>query len=481
MPDPTLTVPRQGRITGAPDAVAWCLHVLAAPDAKLRRAIIELSEGQTVLGRRPGAAGLTLQIDDPALSRGQVALSVKPGAATVTAQDLDSRNGTWVDGQRVPTADLMPGAVLRVGDTVLVLERNDRRHAAHALPTAAVPGVSVRARAMRAALAAASQDDLPVLLRGESGSGKELAAAEIHRLAARRGPFVRLNVTAVPESLFESEMFGHARGAFTGAVTAAPGRFREAHGGTLVLDEVGDLPLPLQAKLLRVLEDGVVRPVGGQVDVRVDVKVVASTHVDLEVAVAQGRFRLDLLARLRAHEVELAPLRDRRVDLLALADAVLPSISLGVASWTDAFDADSVEALACHGWRDNLRGLRGALARLIAATATVPIGLDALPQPLKPAVPDVPPFPLPPAAAADETRKPRSEATAAAPTLHVLSRSPPKAELESLLVRCNGNVKDVATALGRDRKQVYRWLAAVGIGQAELAAWRQDPRDADRG
>ena len=478
MSDPTATVPRQGRITGTPNGAVWCLHVLAAPDAKFRRAVIELREGQTVLGRRPGAAGLTLQIDDPTLSRGQVALSMTPGAAMVTAQDLDSRNGTWVEGQRVPTADLMPGAVLRVGDTILVLERDDRRHAAYALPTPAVPGVSVQARAMRAALAAASQDELPVLLRGETGTGKELAAAEIHRLAARRGPFVRLNVTAVPESLFESEMFGHARGAFTGAVTAAPGRFREADGGTLVLDEVGDLPLALQAKLLRVLEDGVVRPVGGQVDVRVDVKVVASTHVDLEAAVAQGRFRLDLLARLRAHEVELVPLRVRRVDLLALADAVLPSTPLGVASWMDAFDADAVEALACHGWRDNLRGLRGVLARLIAATATVPVGLDALPQALRPLVPDVTPPPMPPVAA---TPEPRAEASTAAPPLHVLSRSPPKAELESLLGRCNGNVKDVATALGRDRKQVYRWLAAVGIGEAELAAWRQGPGDADPG
>ena len=199
---------------------------------------------------------------------------------------------------------------------------------------------------------------------------------------------------------------------------------------------------------------------------------------NLVAAVAQGRFRLDLLARLRAHEVELVPLRVRRVDLLALADAVLPSTPLGVASWMDAFDADAVEALACHGWRDNLRGLRGVLARLIAATATVPVGLDALPQALRPLVPDVTPPPMPPVAA---TPEPRAEASTAAPPLHVLSRSPPKAELESLLGRCNGNVKDVATALGRDRKQVYRWLAAVGIGEAELAAWRQGPGDADPG
>ena len=213
-----------------------------------------------------------------------------------------------------------------------------------------------------------------VLIRGESGTGKELVARRIHELSERsRGPFVALTCAAIPDTLVESELFGHRRGAFTGADRDRPGKFRQADGGTLFLDEVGDMAPAAQAKLLRVLQEGIVEPLGGGDPVSVDVRVLAATHRDLKALAAEGRFREDLLFRLRVVEIELPPLRDRGGDVLLLARAFLASSSRKLSP-------DAEKALLAYPWPGNVRELANAVERATIFCRGEVIQPDDLPQ-----------------------------------------------------------------------------------------------------
>ncbi|MFZ4580765.1 MAG: sigma-54-dependent Fis family transcriptional regulator, partial [Myxococcota bacterium] len=333
--------------------VTWQLHVLAAPDARLTGTVLKLDMGVTYIGREPvgmGADSHLMAVDDATMSRTHAALVVLPSTAEIEVRDLGSRNGTWVDGGRIEgRRSAGRGSILRAGALVCVVEADDGRYAEYASPSPAAPGVSASACRVRSELATAARDTRPVLIIGPSGSGKERAAGEIHALTRRGGRLVRMNIAAVPETLFESELFGHVRGAFSGALEARPGRVREADGGTLVLDEIGELPVLQQAKLLRLLEEPLLRPVGGKIDIGIDVKFVAATNADLDKLIADGRFRQDLAARLRSHVVCLGALRDRRADIVALADAVVPPPK-GKRSWAQALTPDVVELLALHEW-----------------------------------------------------------------------------------------------------------------------------------
>lgn len=202
--------------------------------------------------------------------------------------------------------------------------------------------------------------DYTVLLRGETGTGKEVVARALHELSRRaKGPFVPVNCAAIPEQLMESMLFGHEKGSFTGALQARRGHFEEAHGGTILLDEIGDMAVELQAKILRVLQDRVVVPIGSRRQVRVDVRIVAATHQDLEKMVQEGRFRQDLYYRLRELEVVLPPLRARHEDLFALAERFLAEAAeeLGYERAPE-LSADAVARLRAHGWPGNIRELR---------------------------------------------------------------------------------------------------------------------------
>ena len=208
--------------------------------------------------------------------------------------------------------------------------------------------------------------NVTVLITGESGTGKELVARAIHGASPRAdAPFVAVNAAAIPQELLESELFGHERGAFTGAVESRLGRFREAAGGTLFLDEIGDMPLSLQAKLLRVLQSGEVTPVGGRQGIAVDVRIVAATHRDLERELREGRFREDLLYRLRVVPIHLPPLRERLDDVRALAEYFTqrysPELSHGTVALADA----TLERLASYDWPGNVRELENAIKRAL--------------------------------------------------------------------------------------------------------------------
>ncbi len=215
------------------------------------------------------------------------------------------------------------------------------------------------------AAAQVAQTALPVLIQGETGTGKELLARAVHEASARAsGPFVALNCAAVPEHLVESELFGHVRGAFTGAALRRDGRFATAHGGTLLLDEIGDMPLTVQSKLLRVLQEGEIEVVGSDRPRKVDVRVIAATHVDLAKAVADGRFREDLYYRLAAFPLSLPPLREREPEsVLEVARAMLAEIAQQRRTGPWVLSSDAEEAILRHSWPGNFRELRNAVER----------------------------------------------------------------------------------------------------------------------
>ncbi|MBK8998938.1 MAG: sigma-54-dependent Fis family transcriptional regulator [Myxococcales bacterium] len=227
----------------------------------------------------------------------------------------------------------------------------------------------------------AAGSDATVLITGESGTGKELAARAVHAKSARKsGRFVAVNCGAIPETLIEAELFGHVKGAFTGAVGDRRGLFEEAHGGTLLLDEVGDLPLSMQVKLTRVLQEHSVRRVGESQERRVDVRVVAATNADLKAAVGAGRFREDLFYRLNVFPVRLPPLRERREDIPVLAAHFVDRHRGRYGGGVDGFAPEALSALVRHDWPGNVRELENAIERALAVIDGPRIPLEALPE-----------------------------------------------------------------------------------------------------
>ncbi|HYD42110.1 MAG TPA: sigma-54 dependent transcriptional regulator [Anaeromyxobacter sp.] len=241
-------------------------------------------------------------------------------------------------------------------------------------------GASAPMRALGEMVARVAPSAAPVLITGESGTGKELVARALHAGSARREqPFVAVNCTAIPESLLESELFGHTRGAFSGATAARRGLFAESDGGTLFLDEIGDMSPALQAKMLRVLQDGQVRAVGSDAVRRVDVRVVAATNQDLERRVAAGQFRSDLFFRLNVVSIAVPPLRERRDDVPALVETfVAQARRRNPASRARRISAEVLERLQAYHWPGNVRELENLIERLVILCEVEEVGLDAL-------------------------------------------------------------------------------------------------------
>jgi two-component system nitrogen regulation response regulator GlnG len=223
--------------------------------------------------------------------------------------------------------------------------------------------------------------DLTVLLRGESGTGKELIARAVHENSRRKGrPFVPVNCAAIPRELLESELFGHERGAFTGAVTARRGRFEQAEGGTVFLDEIGDMDLSLQTKLLRVLQERRVERLGGEGSIPVEVRIVAATNQDLEAAVARRAFREDLFYRLNVVTIHLPPLRDRLEDIPALVDHFLRAFAREQSATSKVFSPEAMDLMLAHVWPGNVRELENVVKRAAALTTTTLVLPDQLPD-----------------------------------------------------------------------------------------------------
>jgi DNA-binding NtrC family response regulator len=341
--------------------------------------------------------------------------------------DLGSKNGVHVGLARVRTAALSPGGgSFVIGRTSVAVRPIGTEDVVDSEPT--VPGLVGSSASMRRVardLRRYARLRVPLLLVGESGTGKDLAARAVHTLSERSGAFLPLNVGAIPETLADAELFGHRRGAFTGAVASRAGAFEQAHRGTLFLDEIGDLPASIQVKLLRIVEDGCVRPLGGATGLVVDVRIVAATWADLRQRVEEGRFREDLWHRLSTVVIELPPLRRRKSDLPSLSAALLGRIAdeVGKKELTSA----ALARLVAHPWPGNVRELASVLYR---AAATSP-GSEIRPEHL-------------------ELHPPRSA--------HRPMQSLSVEDAATLLRRHAGNVSAAARAAGVARSTFRAWV-----------------------
>jgi len=280
----------------------------------------------------------------------------------------------------------------------------------------------------------AAESDVSVLITGESGTGKELVARALHRKGRRaKGPLVAVDCSAIPEGLLESELFGHTRGAFTDARADRVGLFVQASGGTLFLDEIGSLPVGLQPKLLRALQERAVRPVGGQAEVPFDVRIIAATNRDLRAG-EEGRFRQDLLFRIAVIHVQVPPLREREDDVLLLAQCFVERAALRAGKQIRGLSPGAVARLQAHAWPGNVRELQSSIERAVALTTRDEIAAADLPEHLRPAL-------RPPA---EEALAPLAEVE----RLHILG----------VLDAVRGNRSRAASILGIDRKTLQRKL-----------------------
>jgi transcriptional regulator with GAF, ATPase, and Fis domain len=299
-----------------------------------------------------------------------VHLDIIYGDGAVTVRDLGSRNGSFYAGARFETLQAGRSATITIGKTQLQIELADAPPPMPASPRTELHGLIGRSEVMRRVftlLERAAASDVTVLVEGETGTGKELAAAALHALSRRRGgPFVVCDLASLPGTLAESELFGHVRGAFTGADRDRVGAFELAHGGTVFLDEIGELPIEVQPRLLRVLQERQVRRIGASEYRKVDVRVVAATNRDLGDEVRAGRFRADLYHRLSTVAIHLPALRDRPDDVPALAEHFLRTATEAAGRPTPALDRDFLDSLAAHDWPGNIRELRNVLERAVA-------------------------------------------------------------------------------------------------------------------
>jgi DNA-binding NtrC family response regulator len=288
-------------------------------------------------------------LEDLSVSRYHAELFPHPEGVEIV--DLGSHNATFVKGQPIRRELLKPGSVARIGETLLVVAELAEEFIA-ATPTGPLVGGNSMAMARRQ-ITLIAPTPLSVLILGPTGTGKEVVARMLHEASGRDGMFMAVNCGALPENLAESELFGHVKGAFTDARQERKGLFAAAAGGTLFLDEIGDLPLSMQVKLLRTLEDGMIRPVGAESSFKVDVRIIAATNRDLRGAVETGRFRSDLLARLAMVEMNLPALATRPQDLCPLIEFLLQRAGFSKRVIT----GDALEAMALYDWPQNLREL----------------------------------------------------------------------------------------------------------------------------
>ena len=441
--------------------------VTAGPD---RGRVARFEQARVVVGRGEGA---DLRLTDPTVSLFHVEL--QPGAREVGVVDLGSRNGTRAGAVRVERASVPAGAALTVGSTTLTVAVGAKLAVARAPRTefGALRGMAPPMRELFAALDRIARTELSVLLTGETGTGKELAARAIHAASRRAsGPFVVLDCGALPPSLAQSALFGHERGAFTGATERRVGAFESAHGGTLLLDEVGELPAELQAALLGVLERREVTPLGAQKPRAVDVRVLSATWRDLRQGVNAGTFRQDLYYRIAQATARMPSLAERGDDVPFLVMGFLANLPADVPAAREVDEA-VLDALVARPWPGNVRELRAVVERL-AQLADGPVitadtlafdrmlsgSREAAPDP--PSVPPAPPLPratsfAAPRAAATGPLEPYKEARQS--VLDGFEAS----YLRALMARAEGNLSRAAALAGLQRHSLRDLLRKHGL------------------
>lgn len=285
--------------------------------------------------------------------------------------------------------------------------------------------------------------DATVLLLGESGTGKEVLAQALHAASKRSGRFVAINCAAIPENLLESELFGYERGAFTGAAKTTPGKIETAHNGTLMLDEIGDLPMSLQAKLLRFLQQRTIERLGGRQEIAVDVRVVGATHQDLKSQIAEGRFREDLYYRLAEIVVNIPPLRARNGDAVLLSHAFLRRFAQEQRRGTLSFSEDAIKAIELHPWPGNVRELLNAIKRASIMAETDRLSCDDLGLPLPPG---------------SDLGAERSDLD-----LRTVREAAERQAIVAALARANGNIAKASDILGVSRPTLYDLMKRLAI------------------
>jgi DNA-binding NtrC family response regulator len=436
------------------------LVVVAGPDEG-REAMVE---APVVVGSDPACH---LVLSDKAVSRRHLQVSLAGGQYAV--KDLKSRNGTFLGGARVVEAMVPLGAVLTVGNSALALQ--PRFYVREVAPSrdrqfGDLYGESLAMRELFAIMERVAPTDVTVLIEGESGTGKELAARAIHHASNRaQRPYVVFDCASVPRELAESELFGHKRGAFSGAVEDRQGALQRADGGTICFDEIGELPLDLQPKLLRALETGEVRRVGDDEMRSVDVRVVAATNRDLAAEARRGTFRPDLLYRLEVVKLRMPPLRHRPEDVAGLVARRLD----GKLAGGDTIGGDNLRKLIGYSWPGNVRELRNVLERAVALAprparfAELVFNLGPLPT-----APLTIGYTFPGVAGNVPYKEAKQQLLASFDREYV----------EALMERHRGNVSEAALAAGLSRKALYDLLRRT-TGQALDAgeAPRSDPLD----
>ncbi len=330
------------------------------------------------------------------------------------------------------------------------LQRENRELQTYWRDELALIGDTPALRALRALVERAAPSDVPILILGENGTGKELVARAVHDLSPRSGqPFVKMNCAAVPAELVESELFGHEKGAFSGAVSQRRGRFEQADGGTLFLDEIGDMPAAMQAKLLRVLQDGEVTRVGGTGEIKVDVRLISATNQDLDALLRDGRFRQDLYYRISTVAARVPPLRERASDVPALAEHFAAAASRRNHWKPRRLSPAAVELLAQQPWKGNVRELRNVVERALILSGSDPLEAADIRAAL----------PAPPAE--------RAEPVPSEGTLRDLTDAYEREVIRERLRGSGGHVTNAARSLGLERSHLYKKCKQLGIDMRE--------------